>query len=410
MREAWDTGGPLPACACGRPAGICGMAEVLAPGRRAGARPGRSGCGSPAPRSSRARSTPRAGRPPLARARDAARRGRAHRRDGFLPRRRPSPPEGGTRRPEMDGVPPLPGDLRAMLEAVRRAVGRPRLVGGGVRDWLLGLAPKDFDVEVAAADFEGLRRALWPLRGHGRRRAQLRRRQGPRPRGAPSTTSASRGVSRRPAPATAGLPSSPIPGLGDAEAAARRDFTVNAIAIDPFTGAVIDPFDGEADLRARILRHTGPAFTEDPLRVLRAFQLASRFDFTLAPETAALCREMAPAFAELPLERVWGEWDKWAVESVRPSRGLAGPRGDQLDEALPGGGRPARHAAGARLAPRGRRHGPHGALPRRPRRRSRAGFRRSRGGAGCSRSRSSPTTSGSPRRPGGPRGTAPCAG
>src|ERR1022692_4579956 len=54
----------------------------------------------------------------------------------------------------MDGAPPLPEDLRAMLEAVRR-VGRPRLVGGGVRDWLLGHAPKDFDIEVAGVGFEG---------------------------------------------------------------------------------------------------------------------------------------------------------------------------------------------------------------------------------------------------------------
>src|SRR6185312_2107321 len=56
----------------------------------------------------------------------------------------------------------LPADLRAQLEAVRR-VGRPRLVGGGVRDWLLGLEPKDFDVEVAGVDFETLHRALAPF-------------------------------------------------------------------------------------------------------------------------------------------------------------------------------------------------------------------------------------------------------
>ncbi|HYD84326.1 MAG TPA: polynucleotide adenylyltransferase, partial [Opitutus sp.] len=57
---------------------------------------------------------------------------------------------------------PLPADLRAMLEAVRR-IGRPRLVGGGVRDQLLGLEPKDFDIEVAGADFESLHRALAPF-------------------------------------------------------------------------------------------------------------------------------------------------------------------------------------------------------------------------------------------------------
>src|SRR5690606_19773099 len=114
----------------------------------------------------------------------------------------------------------------------------------------------------------------------------------------------------------------PDPMLTDAEAAARRDFTVNAIALDPFNGTVIDPHGGRRDLDSRVLRHTGPAFRDDPLRVLRAFQLAARFNFTLAPETAALCRSMADSFHELPGERIWGEWDKWAVKSTKPSAGL----------------------------------------------------------------------------------------
>jgi len=222
--------------------------------------------------------------------------------------------------PEMDGAPPLPDDLRAMLASVRRA-GRPRLVGGGVRDWLLGLAPKDFDIEVAGIDFEGLGRALSPFGptdvvGRSFGVIKVRGESGSEydfslPRRESKTGAGHRGFAVE-----------PDPGLGDAEAAARRDFTVNAIAIDPFTGARVDPFNGEADLRARVLRHTSAAFSEDPLRVLRAFQLAARFDFTLAPETASLCREMSPAFAELPVERIWGEWDKWAVKSARPSRGL----------------------------------------------------------------------------------------
>jgi len=62
---------------------------------------------------------------------------------------------------------------------------------------------------------------------------------------------------------------------------------------------------------------------EDPLRVLRAVQFAARFDLSLAPETAALCRSMTGAFAELPVERIWAEWDKWATQSIKPSRGLA---------------------------------------------------------------------------------------
>jgi tRNA nucleotidyltransferase (CCA-adding enzyme) len=115
----------------------------------------------------------------------------------------------------------------------------------------------------------------------------------------------------------------PDPQLTEAEAAARRDFTINSIAYDPFAQRLIDPHGGERDLKARLLRHTSDAFSEDPLRVLRGFQLAARFDLTLAPETAALGRSIRDSYKELPLERVWGEWDKWATKAARPSRGLA---------------------------------------------------------------------------------------
>jgi tRNA nucleotidyltransferase (CCA-adding enzyme) len=215
----------------------------------------------------------------------------------------------------------LPDDLRAMLEAVR-TVGRPRLVGGGVRDWLLGIKAKDFDLEVAGVDFETLHRVLAPFgstdivgRSFGvikvRSRATGSEYDFSLPRRESKTGAGHRGFAVR-----------PDPKLSDAEAAARRDFTVNAIALDPFSGAFIDPHGGQRDLAARILRHTSGAFVEDPLRVLRGFQLAARFGFSLAPETVTLCRSIAPAFAELPVERVWGEWEKWAVKSLQPSRGL----------------------------------------------------------------------------------------
>jgi tRNA nucleotidyltransferase (CCA-adding enzyme) len=216
----------------------------------------------------------------------------------------------------------LPADLRAMLDAVRR-VGRPRLVGGGVRDWLLELAPKDFDVEVAGVDFETLQRTLAPFGATdivGRSFGVIKLRS--RATGEEYDFSLPRRESKTGA-GHRGFAVAPEPGLSDAEAAARRDFTVNAIALDPFTGEIVDPHGGVRDLHARVLRHTSPAFTEDPLRVLRAFQLAARFDFTLAPETAALSRSIAGTFVELPVERVWGEWVKWAEKSTRPSRGLA---------------------------------------------------------------------------------------
>jgi tRNA nucleotidyltransferase (CCA-adding enzyme) len=216
----------------------------------------------------------------------------------------------------------LPADLRAMLDAARR-IGRPRLVGGGVRDWLLGMEPKDFDVEVAGVDFESLQRALEPFGATdivGRSFGVIKVRS--RASGAEYDFSLPRRESKTGA-GHRGFAVAPDPALSDAAAAARRDFTVNAIAVDPFTGEIIDPHGGQRDLAARVLRHTSAAFVEDPLRVLRAFQLAARFDFSLAPETAVLAQSIASAFAELPVERVWGEWEKWAAKSLKPSRGLA---------------------------------------------------------------------------------------
>jgi tRNA nucleotidyltransferase (CCA-adding enzyme) len=215
----------------------------------------------------------------------------------------------------------LPGDLRAMLDAVRR-VGRPRLVGGGVRDWLLGLTPKDFDIEVGGVDFDALQRALARFGATdviGRSFGVIKVRS--RTTGAEYDFSLPRRESKTGA-GHRGFAVAPDPLLNDAEAAARRDFTLNAIACDPFTGEIIDPHGGRRDLAARVLRHTSDAFSEDPLRVLRAMQFAARFDLTLAPETAALCRSIAHTYPELPLERVWGEWEKWATKSARPSRGL----------------------------------------------------------------------------------------
>lgn len=218
----------------------------------------------------------------------------------------------------------LPAELAPVLAALRRA-GRPRIVGGAVRDWLLGLAPKDLDIEVGGASFADLQHVLAPLGatdvvGRSFGVIKLRLSSGVEydislPRRESKTGAGHRGFAVEPDPL-----------LDDAGAAARRDFTLNAIAWDPFAACLIDPHGGEADLRARRLRHTSPAFAEDPLRVLRALQLAGRFDLTLDPGTAALCRTIAPTFSELPVERVWQEWAKWAEKSAppfgRPSAGL----------------------------------------------------------------------------------------
>jgi tRNA nucleotidyltransferase (CCA-adding enzyme) len=112
------------------------------------------------------------------------------------------------------------------------------------------------------------------------------------------------------------------PDITPREAASRRDFTINALMYDPRTGEYLDFFGGREDLAKRILRHTSPAFVEDPLRVLRGLQFAARFDLAPAPETVALCRSIAGTFSELAVERVCQEWLKWAAAGRRPSAGL----------------------------------------------------------------------------------------
>lgn len=215
----------------------------------------------------------------------------------------------------------IPAPLRSALTALRDAGGRPRLVGGSVRDWLLGIEPKDFDVEVYGLDYEKMGRALaafGPTDLVGRSFGVLKVRI--------AGTEYDFSLPRRESKTGAGhrgFAVAPDPELTEAEAAARRDFTVNAIAYDPLEDRILDFHGGQADLKAGRLRHTSAAFVEDPLRVLRAFQLAARFQFSLASETAALCRSISETYAELPVERVWGEWEKWATKSTKPSLGLA---------------------------------------------------------------------------------------
>ena len=110
------------------------------------------------------------------------------------------------------------------------------------------------------------------------------------------------------------------PGLSVAEAASRRDFTVNAIYQDPLTGEFADPWNGRADLASRVLRHVSDKFAEDPLRVLRGMQFVARFGLDPAPETVAICRRMS--MENLPPERLLEEWKKLLTKGVWISKGL----------------------------------------------------------------------------------------
>ncbi len=119
---------------------------------------------------------------------------------------------------------------------------------------------------------------------------------------------------------------------------ARRDLTINAIAEDPETGALIDPYGGQRDLQAKVLRHVSEAFADDPVRLLRLARLAARYaGFHIAPETLALCERMVKAgeVDALVPERVWQELSRGLMEQ-RPDRMLEVLRGcGALERLLP---------------------------------------------------------------------------
>lgn len=110
--------------------------------------------------------------------------------------------------------------------------------------------------------------------------------------------------------------------LSPKEAAKRRDFTINAISKHAITGEIVDPFNGLEDLNKKILRATSDQFDEDPLRVLRGFQFASRFKLTAEEDLISRCEKLFCFYDSISVERVGMEWDKWALKGVLPSAGL----------------------------------------------------------------------------------------
>lgn len=215
---------------------------------------------------------------------------------------------------------PLPRRLRKILDETPE-LGRAYLVGGCVRDAVLGHAPKDFDIEVFGVSYEELAQALrrWgrvDLVGRSFGVVKLT------PAAGETFDFTIPRRDSKVSPGHKGFEVTLTPDVTPAEAAARRDFTINALMFDPRRGEVLDFVGGRDDLAAGILRHTSEAFGEDPLRVLRGMQFAGRFNLRAAPETISLSRGIRGHCAELAVERVREEWFKWAQKSVAPSAGL----------------------------------------------------------------------------------------
>jgi tRNA nucleotidyltransferase (CCA-adding enzyme) len=205
--------------------------------------------------------------------------------------------------------------------------GRAFIVGGFVRDRLLGRRSEEIDLEVfgipetqlralleriGRVDAVGQHFAVYKL---GKVDVALPRRESKTGRG-------------HKAFAVTGDPD-----MSYEDAARRRDFTVNAISWDPLTDEYVDPFNGREDLHKGRLRIVDArTFADDSLRVLRALQFAARFHLTADEETKRICREIA--LDDLPPERIWGEFEKLLLKAEQPSLGFALARDIAVTEKL----------------------------------------------------------------------------
>jgi tRNA nucleotidyltransferase (CCA-adding enzyme) len=199
---------------------------------------------------------------------------------------------------------------------VRAAGGRALIVGGWVRDRLLGLDCKDIDLEVfglGAAALKPLLARFGSVNTVGESFTVYK------------VADLDVSLPRRESKVGRGHKAFAVtgdPALSIEEAARRRDFTINAISWDPLTGEYLDPFDGRADLARGVLKAVDPrTFADDSLRVLRAIQFAARFEFAIDAGTKALCRRID--VDDLPAERIWGEIEKLLLKARRPSIGFA---------------------------------------------------------------------------------------
>lgn len=199
---------------------------------------------------------------------------------------------------------------------IQAAGGRALLVGGCVRDGLLGIPSKDVDIEVYGLDADTVEATLtehYRLDTVGRAFGVFI------VKGLEIDIALPRRESKT-GPKHTDFVVEGDPNMSPQDAAARRDFTINAISHDPLTSELLDPYNGVADLETRTLRHVSAAFSEDPLRVLRGMQFMARFNLKAAPETIELCRALTPE--HLPMERLWEEWKKLILKGQQIGKGL----------------------------------------------------------------------------------------
>jgi tRNA nucleotidyltransferase (CCA-adding enzyme) len=210
----------------------------------------------------------------------------------------------------------IPEKVAKLAESVRSNGGRAMLVGGCVRDEIMGIRPKDWDVEVYGVKPLKLREiidtfGLVNVVGEAFAVYKI---------GDDLDVSIPR-RERKVSDGHRGFVVEGDPGMSFHEACSRRDFTINAILRDALTGEIVDPFGGGGDIGCGLLKMVSrETFGEDSLRVLRAAQFAARFEFKLDAETAEVCKSID--VTDLPKERIWGELEKLLLRAARPSIGI----------------------------------------------------------------------------------------
>jgi len=220
-------------------------------------------------------------------------------------------------------IPSIPQEIYSIAKALSKYKGRSILVGGAVRDHCMGeRISKDLDVEIFGVEqkiIESVLQKFGQIFSVGKNFGVLKLK----------TSKAEYDFSlprhdNKIDEGHRGFLTVTDSNMSFEDASSRRDFTVNSIGYDLLKQKYLDPFNGLEDLRNGIIRHIGPSFSEDPLRVLRAMQLSARLEFEIAPQTIKVCRQLK--LSELSKERIFEEFRKLLLKAKTPSIGFEAAR------------------------------------------------------------------------------------
>lgn len=216
------------------------------------------------------------------------------------------------------------------------SIGNPLIVGGAVRDSIVGKKSKDIDIEVHGTTMEKISKTL---KNKGYRVDEVGRQFGVLKvtgKGLDETDVSIPRIESKTGSSHRSFKTDFSSEMTVSEAAERRDFTFNAIMYDHLNKVLVDPTGGLKDLKTRTIRHVSEKFSEDPLRVMRAVQFSTRFGMTIDDETAHLCRTLRKDANTLSVERMREEWGKFFEKGSNHRLGISTMQKSGWDDISPG--------------------------------------------------------------------------